>query len=246
MSISIILSILGILVGILSIPWLKRPAERWYSKARAGWIRWTYRRELASELVKVLKIREGIASHLNHDFFICEWKHEVQIDSQGNTQTSIDCLLVNICREEKREVVFPVYFENANQDLQGWAKIGRVRNHLKPYEHDPNSGLGLFKIQLPLPLQPQDSVRLRWGYFYPQVFEIGENWWEWYFGRPHSNFSLRLTTAAPWKIANVRTRVLPPTYLAQGAVLHGQKITWTVRAPSLGHKYRIDFTLARG
>jgi hypothetical protein len=176
---------------------------------------------------------------------MCQWDHLVAVDAEGNTETTIDCLAVNIADEEIAAITFPVYFDSAQYKLPAWAKIGRSPLHLDLTQWDQATGNGLVTVHFLVPLKPREHVRLKWGYSNPHSFSNGDEWWEWFIGRPHSLFKVRLSFDEAWSVSAIRGFVVPDDHAPQAPVLRGNQITWSVPAPIPGKKYRLEFALAK-
>lgn len=236
-----ILTVLGLLLAVLALPWLRRPVERLIRRIRE---RMVVGRALQDSLPAVRSIRDGLRSRASSDFMMCEWSHRVEVDRDGNTETTIDCLLVNITDVEQGSITFPVYFDSPEPKLAAWAKIGRSPLHLDLDQWDQSTGNGLVAVRFPAPLKPREHVRLRWGYRNRNSFSDGAEWWEWFIGRPHAMFKVVLSFDTEWSVNALRGSVVPSDHQPNAPKLRKNTILWTVPAPVPGSKYRIDFVLA--
>lgn len=237
-----LLTILALVLAILALPWLKRPVEAFARRIRE---RVLVGRALRNTLPAVRSIRKGFRSRATNDFMVCEWNHQVNVDGNGNTNTLIECLLVNITDGELDTIAFPVYFDSADTELRAWAKTGRSPLHLDVSQWDSDKGNGLVEVSFPSPLKPRDSFRLKWGYFNQGSFSDGDEWWEWFIGRPHGMFKLALRFDEGWSVRALSGCIVPEEHVPVPPRLRRNKILWTVAAPVPGRKYRIDFILAR-
>lgn len=239
----LIITIAGIVLAIFTLPWLKRPVEDAIRAVRDWWIT----RGRGRSLIPVVEsIRKGTRTTTVDDYFICDWQHAVLVDEHGNSKTEVDCLLVNTSGESKSDVVFPVYFENPTGRPHGWAKFGRSKRTVHPYEFDDSKASGVFRIRFPRPLPPGDHVRFQWGFNYLGVYSAGREWWEWYFGRPHSLFRIAFTFAPIWSLSNVQGYICGEEELSLNQpTVTGQAFVWRIHAPKIGRKCRLEFDLAQ-
>lgn len=236
------LTILALVIAVVALPWLKRPVEECARRMRE---RILVGRALKDTLPAVHSIRMGLRSRATNDFMMCEWDHQVEVDGDGNTSTQIECLLVNITEATIDTIAFPVYFDSAESELRAWAKAGRTPLRVDVGQWDQENGLGLVKVFFLSPLKPRDSVRLRWGYFNRGSFAEGEEWWEWFIGRPHAMFKVGLSFDGCWSVKALSGCVMPDDHAPEAPRLRKNKIMWTVAAPVPARKYRLDFTLER-
>ena len=122
--IELALAVAGILLAIIALPWLTRPINDSIRTLKDHWLALGHG---DSELPAIESIRAGTRRNTREDFFICDWNHSVNVDDRGDTQTIIDCLLVNTSTEPQDSIAFPVYFENPKHPPTGWSKVGRAR-----------------------------------------------------------------------------------------------------------------------
>src|ERR1035437_6719750 len=135
-----ILSLVALLIGVLSIPWLKLVIERKYRELHSiGAVAW-FRRVHSVKYAGARAIQEGSYANIHPDFMICEWLHEIRVNSRGDTQTTVDCTLVNISEEPKDDITFTVYAETNAIILHGWVGIGGVKRDLVAEEWDSARG----------------------------------------------------------------------------------------------------------
>lgn len=238
----VLIAIAGICLAVVALPWLRQPIESFVRRLRERVI---VRHALQGTLPAVRSIRNGLRSSLIEDFMMCQWDHVVTVDAEGNTETSIDCLFVNITDDKIATITFPVYFDSAQEQLVAWAKVGRLPLHLDLRQWDQTIGNGLVTVQFPVPLKPREHIRLKWGYSNPHSFSEGDEWWEWFFGRPHSLFKVRLVFAEEWSVSALRGFIIPGDHTPQPPRLRGNQVIWSVPAPIAGCKYRLEFALAR-
>jgi|WetSurMetagenome_2_1015567.scaffolds.fasta_scaffold322190_2 hypothetical protein len=86
----ILLAIVGVFLAIMALPWLKRPVEAMVRRLRERVI---VGRALRDTLPAVRSIRSGLRSTVIKDFMMCQWDHLVRVDAEGNTETTIECLV---------------------------------------------------------------------------------------------------------------------------------------------------------
>ena len=238
----ILLAVVCLCLAVIEIPWLKRPIERVVRTLRDRAI---VGRALQDTLPAVRSIRAGLRRRFTRDCMMCQWDHLITVDAGGSTETIIDSLVVNIADREMATIAFPVYFDSVPDQLPAWAKIGRSPLHLDLTQWDQATGNGLVTVQFTTPLKPREHVRLKWGYSNPRSFSEGNEWWEWFIGRPHSLLKVRLAFDEAWSLSALRGIIVPEDHAPQAPTLRGNQITWSVPAPMPGHKYRLEFALER-
>ena len=202
-------------------------------------------RAVQDSLPAVSSVRKGIRSSFSRDFMVCEWKHVVAIDAAGDTKTAVECLLVNTTDDEIATVCFPLYFDRPPEDVGAWAKAGKASLRVDTNPWDSDAGSGLFTVHFLAPLKPREHTRLRWGYGNKGSFAPGDEWWEWYFGRIHSAFTVKLDFASCWHVSGIRGLVVPEGRISSPPRQRRSAITWAIKAPMPGRKYRLEFSLTR-
>lgn len=212
-----ILTVIGVVLGFLALPWLQKPINKFVSRIRVrGRVLTARIRGLPSALSGAEAIRKGTSTDYLTDFMLCDWTHEIFVAAEGTARTTIDLTLVNLTNESALEIGFPVYVDyeefyefNRPSLLPFWAKVGRATYDIFPQTWDPARSLGLVRIPFPMPLKPREDIRIRWGYSVPRLYgHEGHHWFEWYMARPHSIFRLSLKFDDPWRVKNVAVTAL--------------------------------------
>lgn len=242
------LAIIAVVIGILAIPWFKNPLERLYRKLYDRYLVWhSVQRGRGDERVsigRVESIRKGIRDSTTNDFFICDWRHVLEMNEHGYTRTQVNCLLVNITGEALDDVEFPAYFGGPPGDFRSWAKIGTTTyDPLEPATQDQSTGSMVFRIPFPTPLAPRKHIRVRYGYGWVGPYEEGDCWWEWYMARPHATFHFKYVLAPRWRITKARGIVIPNDHTPPQPRIHGKTLHWRINAPIPGRKYRVEYKL---
>jgi len=235
-------SIAGLIFALISLPWLVGPINRVVQHIYNNWINLRCGK---SQMSAVKAIKAGTRNSYKSDFFIYSWKHHVAVDPSGNTESAIECTLVNKANRNLSQIEFPVYFDSHQEVPNGWMKIGKVAHKLFPEEYDQKTATGLFVIRFPTPLEPGKNIRFRWGYSYPKAYSEGNDWWEWYFARPHAEFSITFVFSELWSITNVSACIEGENTFYQQPRVHTRGFKWTIKAPSIGRKCRLTFDLAK-
>jgi hypothetical protein len=238
----LIFALIAIIIALISIPWLKVPTESFFRQLRTKWVIFKLRQSYPSGLAIVKTLKNGSYSETKDDFMICDWKHDVNVDRLGYTNNVIDCTLVNISSEAREQYSFPIYFLDPPKNLNMWAKIGGESYSVEP-EWDSKLGCGLIRIPFPKKLYPRDDIRFIFGHAPVWVYEVGGNWWEWYITRPHSIFRLKINFAPEWEVIGLTAVILPSGSKPKQPRLHRHNIYWHIKAPMVGHKYRLEFSL---
>jgi hypothetical protein len=249
--IGIIITTIGVFVAIIALPWLKGPVEKLFNKMRIKISIWKTKRDgIPNELTKAKIIKYGLAEHYTEDFMFCDWRHEVKVNANGDSEPSIECELVNVSEEVQTEIHFPIYikfnYKNHLEDFQVWIKIGTSLNNTILNDWDSKKNIGIVKIVFPYPLKPRDNLKIKWGYHCNAVYDgPGQHWFEWYIARPHSYFRVKYSFDNQWIVSNVVGSVVGKTEDTKQPLHKGNQITWFIRAPRPGYKYHLSWILEK-
>jgi hypothetical protein len=248
MDIGTILSIIGILIAVVSLPWLKSTVERCARAIRRKW----RLSSLPSDLQTCVDIRQGISSTVSDRWLICDWYHAIIFHRGDVAEHTFDITLVNATDHVQDEKTFPIYrafcAQHGPADFQPhhcWAKVGRANYDWQPEGLAEGHNAAIVRLRFPAPIQPRGDVRLRWGYQNQSHYHEGRNWFEWYFAHPQGRYRLRLDFRKQWVAANVGATVSTPDMVPPPPRVTGSVITWTIKGPMPGAKYRLDFDLRR-
>ena len=238
-----LLTILGLLLALIALPWLKRPVEEAARSLRSRYRLW---RGMGNDpLADVKAIRDGKRDSVQEDFLVCDWKHKVLIRGDETTESEIDCELVNMSDGHIGYILFPMYFEYPPEELKGWSRVGRTEGQINTPLWDREEGCGKFRIVFPTPIGPRESVRVRWGYPTPPMYFEGREWWEWYFARPHSLFRLTIEFSADWLVSNATGVFVDSEVQPSQPSLKGNVLKWVLKGPLTGRKCRVEFDLKK-
>lgn len=121
------------------------------------------------------------------DFAYTDWYHSVTVDEHGTLTNVIDARLVNISKEIKTEISFPLWFERlaspeiVPERLGVWAEIrGKDLQVSFPW-WDRKQGQGRVLFQFLEPLTPNRNLRLKWGYSCQRIYtEDTEGTYSWF------------------------------------------------------------------
>ncbi len=232
--IGLILGLLGIFLTILlSEPIIARIQQIRQSRKRNNW----------SANLQVDK--NIIRLHENYAFEF--WWHVIEVDKDGNAVHSVDARIVNIGDHLLTALSFPVYCDARDVEdrvVNPWAKFG-VRRLAARLEHwIPEHARGVIKINLNPPMAPGSRHRIRWGYFLPQTFRTGDEYYNWDISTPHFDLGGEIRFEPSWKILYARwdgeaaNRQAPPT-------CNASKIVWSFHFPKMGERITMRFGLGK-
>lgn len=249
-----VITVVGFVLAIAALPWLKRPIEDAVRRVRSWYLVALMRiRGRPDALGFARSMRSGNATDPPNDLEMVEWRHEITMDRDGNGRASADCTVVNMQDKAVTEIKFPLWVDYCEEcqashlaSLDCWARIGRASYTLTPEIWSVSDRIGFVRIPFPTPLKPNGDLRVRWGYYLPHLYSHeGEHWFEWYARRPHSRFTLALKFDEAWQPENVRSTSIPETANVPPATVRGNTIHFSVKGARPGRKYRIDFRLSR-
>ena len=228
------------ILAISALPWLKKPIESVYWHIHTKYYVLKIRKNKTDATKVVPLIMKGKYRKTRNDFMIVDWKHEVNYDADGFSETKINCSFVNISTEIKEYFTFPIYFARPTHDFQAWAKINGYEYALS-FDWDSELGGGLIHIPFPKKLRPHQDMSFQYRHKPVKVLEEGNGWWEWYMARPHSIFRLSITFASPWQISSINSSTIPEVSEVKQPFLKKNHINWNIKAPVLGCKYKIEY-----
>jgi len=252
--VGIILAIVGLVATLVGLPWLKRPVDDGFRKLRSFFLVRSLRIRVRRDALGLARaMRSGNATDQPKDLEMVEWRHEVVLDGDGTGRVNADCTVVNMQDEAATEIKFPIWVDYCEkcqashlESLDCWAHIGRASYTLTPEIWSISDRIGFVRVPFPIPLKPNGSLRIRWGYYLPHLYSHeGAHWFEWYARRPHSRFALALKFDQAWQPENVSTTSIPETANVPPARVQGNTIYFSVKGARPGRKYRIDFHLSR-
>jgi hypothetical protein len=111
---------------------------------------------------------------------------------------------------------------------------------------DEQRGEGFFRVPFKPPLKPHQSVVLEASYPMLGAYrDGGEQFWEWYFGRPHYHYELTITFDTVWEIRDVRGMAPDMTDELPQPTVEGNTVTWSLPVPRPGQRYRVEWQMLR-
>ncbi len=196
----------------------------------------------------VQEIRAGARAHGHQtDLTLEDYFQKVHVDRKGNLLVNFHTVLRNTSTVERTEFEFPIYSDVATSAPIADVRIGD--NHRMAIVADPwdeQRGEGFFQVPFDPPLQPHQAVVLDASYQMLGAFrDGGEQFWEWYFGRPHYHYELSITFDDVWEIRDVRGTTPDMTDELPQPVPATNVITWSLPVPRPGQRYRVAWEMHR-
>lgn len=194
----------------------------------------------------VQEIRAGARVHGHQtDLTLEDYSQQVHVDRDGNLLVSFHTVLRNTSTVERSEFEFPIYSDVATSAPIAVVRIGDDRRMALPADPwDEPRGEGFFRVPLSPSLQPHQAVVLEASYPMLGAYrDGGEQFWEWYFGRPHYHYELTITFDKVWEIRDVRGSAPDMTDELPQPSVEKNTVTWSVPVPRPGQRYRVEWSM---
>ena len=177
------------------------------------------------------------------DLAIERWDHKVHVDRIGTGTYVIRATLLNTSQIEQLGIDLPLWYDGGRPVVD--VKIGEYRTQVVPEEWKPGHG-GFADIQFEEPLMPGKTITIECQVHFPDMFTAEEEWFEWYMARATTRFDLRIEFDRSWRISDVRASIPKSdgqtlSYTEPKASKHS--ISWSLRYPSRGWTYRLDWRM---
>jgi hypothetical protein len=201
---------------------------------------------VAGTPLAVQEIRAGTRVHGHQtDLTLEDYSQHVHVDREGNVLVSFETVLRDTSTVTRSEFEFPIYSDVATSAPIADVSVGDYRRMaLVADPWDEQRGEGFFRVPLVPPLQPHQTVALEASYPMLGAYrDSGEQFWEWYFGRPHYRYGLTITFDDAWQIRNVRGIAPDMTDELPQPIVEGNMVTWSLPVPRPGQRYRVEWTM---
>ena len=155
------------------------------------------------------------------------WHHEMFVNEDGGVSHIMDGRMRNVSTEPIEKLYFVIYSDAADVDvscISPWVQISRQSMPATLCDWDPDNSAGSIEFDLLEPIEPGNVLRYKMGYFMPDTFDIGDEYYNFDWGAFHLHASCHIHFSqstiiehAEWKDGG--NRFMPPPKVSSREII---------------------------
>ncbi len=236
--VGIIIGIIGIVIAILYIPPIVRLRKNFVDRLT----HWTPRKQARRGIIQTS------FSGRPHEIAYKYHSHHIYVDSNGGGRNIFKSQVVNTSDHIVPNINYCIYAQMPTvkkESIAPWFEVGSRRLEAMIWEWDTKDCAGVVSLPLPKSIAPGDGLSFKWGYYMPELFRSGDEFYNFDFGAKHDLVDIEIAFSPEWTILYARWAITKSSIVPSPPTVKKRTISASLQFPDFKSREKLLLGLSK-